>query len=359
MCIVTKMVYKTQNKKRKRRKRQIKTLFRNLAGAILALTLCITLIPTQTVKAESAATSGTNSGPVAILVNYDCTSLTDEQLMEAYFGEWDNSASLTKNHVKIDYESDDGEDIMEVDADWEFVGSVILEGLVLTEDDYMMKFELGKELDTKVKALKFKTDDAEFLVHRGFDLLWGARALFVEMTTEDGTKTTAHFFNKFVGWKEVDGEKVPDTVRVLEALAAAKEAVVDTPVDTTEDVDAEGTTVEEPKAEITVEEPTAEDTTTKDPTAETQVKEPETEEVEVETTVEDNNEVVEKTKDGRPVYVGETVYVVKKGDCLWAIARTLLGDGRRYNELFVRNGEIIEKAELIFPGQEVIVPTNK
>ena len=67
---------------------------------------------------------------------------------------------------------------------------------------------------------------------------------------------------------------------------------------------------------------------------------------------------VEKTTDGRDVYDGETIYIVKKGDCLWGIARQLLGDGKKYTELFTRNNGIVEKAELIYPGQEIIVPAK-
>ena len=69
-------------------------------------------------------------------------------------------------------------------------------------------------------------------------------------------------------------------------------------------------------------------------------------------------EAVKKTTDGREVYDGETIYIVKKGDCLWGIARQLLGDGKKYTELFTRNNGIVEKAELIYPGQEIIVPAK-
>ena len=72
----------------------------------------------------------------------------------------------------------------------------------------------------------------------------------------------------------------------------------------------------------------------------------------------DTESAVEKTTDGRAVYAGETVYVVKKGDCLWNIAKQLLGRGTKYKELFTRNSDIIKKAELIFPGQELIVPAK-
>ena len=65
-----------------------------------------------------------------------------------------------------------------------------------------------------------------------------------------------------------------------------------------------------------------------------------------------------KTKDGRKVFAGETVYTVKKGDNLWIIAKRLLGNGEKYTELFARNNDIIEKETLIFPGQEIIVPAK-
>lgn len=70
----------------------------------------------------------------------------------------------------------------------------------------------------------------------------------------------------------------------------------------------------------------------------------------------DFDEGIEKTTDGRAVYNGESIYVVKKGDSLWNIAKHFFGSGAKYKELFVRNNGIIEKAELIFRGQEIIVP---
>ncbi len=70
----------------------------------------------------------------------------------------------------------------------------------------------------------------------------------------------------------------------------------------------------------------------------------------------DLGEAVDQTKDGRAVYAGESIYVVQKGDFLWKIAKQLLGNGAMYKELFVRNNDIIKKAELIFPGQELIIP---
>lgn len=44
------------------------------------------------------------------------------------------------------------------------------------------------------------------------------------------------------------------------------------------------------------------------------------------------------------------------GFCLgMTIAKQLFGNGAKYTELFTRNNGIIEKATLIFPGQEIIV----
>lgn len=52
---------------------------------------------------------------------------------------------------------------------------------------------------------------------------------------------------------------------------------------------------------------------------------------------------------------GERVYVVKKGDSLWAIARRELGAGRRYTEIKKLNGL---KSNLIVPGQVLRLPNK-
>ena len=65
---------------------------------------------------------------------------------------------------------------------------------------------------------------------------------------------------------------------------------------------------------------------------------------------------VVKTKDGRAVMPGETIYVVKRGDSLWGIAKQTLGRGAKYKELFARNSAAVKKASLIITGQEIIIP---
>ncbi len=67
-------------------------------------------------------------------------------------------------------------------------------------------------------------------------------------------------------------------------------------------------------------------------------------------------EGVETTKDGRAVFPGETIYTVKKGDFLRRIAAKLFGNEAKHKLLFDRNNTIIKNADLIFPGQELIVP---
>jgi nucleoid-associated protein YgaU len=50
------------------------------------------------------------------------------------------------------------------------------------------------------------------------------------------------------------------------------------------------------------------------------------------------------------------VYVIRKGDTLWAIAKRYLGSGLRYPSIFQDNREIISNPDLIHPQQEVKVP---
>ena len=49
-------------------------------------------------------------------------------------------------------------------------------------------------------------------------------------------------------------------------------------------------------------------------------------------------------------------YTIQSGDTLWAISSKFLGNGSRYNEIFEANLEVIQNADLIFPGQKIRIP---
>lgn len=49
-------------------------------------------------------------------------------------------------------------------------------------------------------------------------------------------------------------------------------------------------------------------------------------------------------------------YTVVKGDCLWNIAKKLLGDGSRYTEIYSLNKDKVKNPHLIFPGQVLTLP---
>lgn len=49
-------------------------------------------------------------------------------------------------------------------------------------------------------------------------------------------------------------------------------------------------------------------------------------------------------------------YTVVKGDCLWKIAKKLLGDGSRWEEIFDLNRDQISNPNLIYPGQSLAIP---
>lgn len=49
-------------------------------------------------------------------------------------------------------------------------------------------------------------------------------------------------------------------------------------------------------------------------------------------------------------------YTVRKGDCLWNIAASELGDGNRWPEIYDLNKDKIKNPRLIYAGQELVLP---
>jgi nucleoid-associated protein YgaU len=49
-------------------------------------------------------------------------------------------------------------------------------------------------------------------------------------------------------------------------------------------------------------------------------------------------------------------YTVKSGDCLWNIAKAVLGSGARYTEIYNLNTDIIKNPNLIYSGQVLKLP---
>ena len=49
-------------------------------------------------------------------------------------------------------------------------------------------------------------------------------------------------------------------------------------------------------------------------------------------------------------------YIVKKGDCLYNIAKKELGDGARWKEIYNLNKDKIENPDLIYPDQKLTLP---
>ena len=52
-------------------------------------------------------------------------------------------------------------------------------------------------------------------------------------------------------------------------------------------------------------------------------------------------------------------YKVKKGDCLWKIAKKYYGQGGNWQKIFAANKGKISNPNLIYPGQEFVIPGSK
>lgn len=50
-------------------------------------------------------------------------------------------------------------------------------------------------------------------------------------------------------------------------------------------------------------------------------------------------------------------HVVQPGDTLWAIAKKYYGNGNQYTKIFNANKDKIKNPNLIYPGQQLVIPT--
>ena len=53
----------------------------------------------------------------------------------------------------------------------------------------------------------------------------------------------------------------------------------------------------------------------------------------------------------------DTTYTVKRGDCLWNIAKKFYGDGSKYTVIYKANKDKIKNPNLIYPGQVFVIPS--
>lgn len=57
-----------------------------------------------------------------------------------------------------------------------------------------------------------------------------------------------------------------------------------------------------------------------------------------------------------PVAIQTRTYTVKKGDCLWNIAKKYYGNGNQYMKIYNANKDKIKKPSLIYPNQVLVIP---
>jgi len=58
-----------------------------------------------------------------------------------------------------------------------------------------------------------------------------------------------------------------------------------------------------------------------------------------------------------PAPAANKTYTVKKGDCLWNIAKKFYGNGAKYTKIYTANKSKIKNPNLIYPGQVLTIPS--
>lgn len=68
---------------------------------------------------------------------------------------------------------------------------------------------------------------------------------------------------------------------------------------------------------------------------------------------------VTKTRqaENSPAPASSQTYTVKKGDCLWKIAKKFYGSGAKYTVIYNANKDKIKNPNLIYPGQVFTIPS--
>lgn len=61
----------------------------------------------------------------------------------------------------------------------------------------------------------------------------------------------------------------------------------------------------------------------------------------------------QRTTENKPK---QKTYTVKKGDCLWNIAKKFYGNGAQYIKIYNANKSKIKNPNLIYPGQVLVIP---
>ena len=65
----------------------------------------------------------------------------------------------------------------------------------------------------------------------------------------------------------------------------------------------------------------------------------------------------QREQSNSPAPKRETTYTVKKGDCLWNIAKKIYGDGSKYTKIYEANKDKISSSNIIYVGQVLVIPS--
>lgn len=70
----------------------------------------------------------------------------------------------------------------------------------------------------------------------------------------------------------------------------------------------------------------------------------------------DKKKSTKKVTSSNSKSTAQRTYTVKKGDCLWNIAKKFYGSGSAYTKIYDANTNKIANPNLIYPGQIFVIP---
>lgn len=180
--------------------------------------------PTETPKEEDTSENTVTTPDLnnaiydSYFPDFNEGNFTAEQLMEAFFGTWDQCAALSKEGISYSTYNETTEKFeVTREIKWEYVDTVVISGL--SRDDY------DEERTGTAFALKFKSEENYWLVYKNHNWESGNKGVTIKVTDLDGNFVeSSHYMFKNMPQEYTENMR-PYRIQYIMAVIAQRDNV--------------------------------------------------------------------------------------------------------------------------------------